>query len=316
MADVSRADFDPHQLDYDWRFSSTAVYSISDKIASNSKLLLIGCPSLVQAVEHRISSGLLIERNPYHAGSEKFQSLVTDVRFYDPRAKYSQFFDAAVFDAPWYPAEFVRWLYLALAYTRLGGKILFVLWPEDTRPSAPMEHRRILRLLQRVGNLDCLGTVSYDIPAFEVASIKKATREQNFSREGVLFSLTKLSNLPFQIPSFPMSSAIWKRYRLNSHQIALKLNSCERLNVPSVNFTAPPLVLSDTSRRNREVKAANVWASNNVIARIENPHFLDAQLTRLSFGAKSKPAMNFLERMGLAVASGDLDWGETWIHRV
>lgn len=314
--DVSQALFDPHQLDFDWRFSSTAAYAISDKIASNSKLLLIGCPSLIPAVQHRISSGLIIERNPYHANSEKFESLVTDVRFYDPRAKYRQFFDAAVFDAPWYPAEFVRWLDLALAYTRVGGKVLFVLWPEDTRPSAPMEHRRILRLLQSAGELDCLGTISYEIPPFEEASIRKATHEQNFSREGILFSLTKLSNLPFRIPSFPKSSAIWKRYRLGSHQIALKFNSCERWNTTSINFSELPHVLSDTSRRNKEAKSANAWASNNVVARIENPYFIDVQLTKLSSGVISKPAMSFLERMGLLEGSVDFEWGKTWIHRV
>jgi hypothetical protein len=148
--------FNPHQLDFDWRFSPASVEKFGECIIPSQRLLLIGCPSLVQFAESKISSGLLIERNPYHNESKKFLSIRADIRYYQARKKFNNAFDAAIFDAPWYPDEFLRWAALALAYTRRGGVVSFTMWPEDVRPSAVQEHHQIFGHLERVGRLERL----------------------------------------------------------------------------------------------------------------------------------------------------------------
>jgi hypothetical protein len=260
--------FNPHQLDFDWRFSPASVAELGERIVPGQRLLLIGCPSLVQIAERKMSSGLLIERNPCHDESTKFLPVRADVRYYQARKKFNNAFDSAIFDAPWYPNEFLRWAGLALAYTRRGGTVSFTMWPEDLRPSAAREHHKIFGHLERVGHLERLGTLSYEVPLFERTSVEKTNPEPSFSREGLLFSLTKLSDHPLIPIHFRQSQIFWKRYRVGSHQFALKLNVKDRGKAADIHFDIPPFTLSNTSRRNRELGLVNVWASNNVAATV------------------------------------------------
>lgn len=309
------AEFNPHQLDYDWRFSSTSLYAISEQIPRCENLLLIGCPSLIPVAEPKASAGLLIERNPYHSGSAKFTTLRADLRYHRPRTNLRNSFDVTVFDAPWYPAEFLRWSSFALSYTKPGGLIFFVLWPEDTRPTAKQEIEKLTQRLDAVGKLRSLGVVSYRIPPFEMASLNRKDNAQNFSREGLLYSLEKASDLPLQAIRFKESETFWRRYRISSHQLALKLNPAHLVARQTTCFDVEPFVLSNTSRRNNEIALINAWASNNVVAKIQNPFFVDRQLTRLQRGLASNFGHAFLEELGLSPDLKNAEWGETWIHR-
>jgi len=124
----------------------------------------------MEAASPKIDSGLLIERNPYHVPTDKFSLVRADLRFYAPRQKFAGAFDATIFDPPWYPDEFLTWARLALSYTRQGGSIFFLLWPEDTRPTAKAEHAKMFQALEAVGSLQFLGTINYELPPFEIAS--------------------------------------------------------------------------------------------------------------------------------------------------
>jgi hypothetical protein len=307
--------FDPHQLDFDWRFSSTSIHAIGEHTLPCQNILLIGCPSLMEQAESRISFGMLIERNPYHHGRPKFKLLRTDVRYHQRRLRFSNLFDATVFDSPWYPDEFLRWASLALSYTKIGGSIFFVLWPVDVRPTGQQEHKRIFDQLERVGSIEHLGIVSYEIPPFEMASLRERTPDANFTREGLFYRLTKQSDSPLPPISFRESQIIWKRYRFGPHQLALRINPNERHRKRRDLFEVEPFVLSNTSRRNSDLSNINAWVSNNVAARVRDPHYLDAQIMKMKLGSKSHSASSFLENMGLVADSEAFQWGQTWLHR-
>jgi len=308
-------DFNPHQLDFDWRFTAASIFMIGEKVAPAAKLLLIGCPSLMHSTADKISSGLLVERNPYHRTLKKFGLLKTDVRFYRPRKKHAASFDAAIFDSPWYPDEFFSWANFALSYTRKGGSIFFVLWPEDTRPTGKDEHRRIFGLLRRIGPLKNLGAVSYELPPFELASLQLKARAINFRREGLLYSLTKTSDELLPTVQFKKSQTIWKRYRISSHQFALKVNPNEVDQLATCKFLIDPHVIDSTSRRNEELQDINIWTSNNVVAKLRNPRFVDQQIKKLKSGIVSDATIGFLKELGVFLDRKDADWGEMWQHR-
>jgi hypothetical protein len=307
--------FNPHQLDFDWRFSSTSIHAIGEHALSCRNLLLIGCPSLMEPAEARISYGMLIERNPYHHSTLKFEMLRTDVRYHQHRSKFANLFDTTIFDSPWYPEEFLQWASLALSYTKKGGSIFFVLWPVDVRPTGQEEHNRIFDRLERVGSLERLGIVSYEIPPFEKASLREKNSEVNFTREGFFYCLTKRSDLLLPPIDFRESQIVWKRYRVGSHQLALRINPNERRRGRSGLFEIEPFILSNTSRRNGEISTINTWLSNNVAARVRDPYYLDAQLRKLKVGSKSHLGSVFLEKMGLTTGSEAFQSGQTWLHR-
>jgi hypothetical protein len=308
--------FDPHQLDFDWRFTNTSINTIMQHVGRLDRLLLIGCPSLMNVAALNISNGLLIERNPYHDCCEKFSIIRADARYYTARAKHRNGFDAAIFDAPWYPNEFLRWADLALSYVHRGGRVLFVLWPESTRPTAKCEHEKILSVLREVGSLEQLGRVSYRVPHFEEVSLELNPASRNFQREGLLFSLQKNIDAPLPKVEFRRSQNAWRRYQISGQQLAIKIYPSVKGRAQSSKFEIEPHVLNNTSRRNAELQLINAWGSNNVVARLNNPNFLDREIGKLSRGASSKIGVELLAELGLFSNEKKVEWGRTWIHRL
>ena len=262
-----------------------------------------------------VTSGLLLERNPFHAAEVNFSMVRADVRYYSARSKFRGTYDAAVFDAPWYLDEFFRWADLALAHVRKGGRVFFVLWPEDTRPSGSQEHELIFSALQSFGSLDRVAVVDYDTPPFEAASLSSSGRHRSFKREGVLYSLVKKNEGMLPKVDFFKSGSIWRRYLISSHQFAIKISPKVSSKLSTSNFEIEPRILSDTSRRNTEISRVNAWASNNVVGRLEDPQFIDAEIRKLRSGHNSEMALDFLSRIGLSSKIDQLNWGATWTHR-
>ena len=305
----------PHQLDFDWRFTDSSIFAISERIGRCENLLLIGCPSLMETSYSKISAGLLFERNPNRAPVEKFRVIRDDIRFYEARSHYSGLFDTAVVDAPWYPNEFLCWIKLALAYTKRGGSILFVLWPETTRPTSKEEHHFIFSVLNKIGDIKALGTVSYDAPPFELASLRGAEHSPNYSREGLIFSLIKRTDSFTAVTSFKKSEAVWRRYELFSQQLAIKLNPSELGRPKSPDFVIEPFVLANTSRRNPELQKINIWTSDNIAGKLRNPYFVDRQIQKLRMGSCNEFGFQLLEELGLISERKQIDWVRTWLHR-
>lgn len=169
---TSNRNIEPHQLDFDWRFDLASRGLLGECAADDENVLLLGCPSLVETLESQKHKGLLLERNPIHLGTSKFKVQYSDLRYFDTRAIINAEYDLAILDAPWYPADLCNWINLALGLVRDRASIIFVLWPESTRPSAKIEHAQIKASLDSVGLLTRVGSISYEMPLFEKESIE------------------------------------------------------------------------------------------------------------------------------------------------
>ncbi|WBU31157.1 hypothetical protein OOZ54_06590 [Rhodopseudomonas palustris] len=264
----------------------------------------------------RAASGLLVERNPNHPRCKNFRILRTDLRFYQVRRSQLGSFDAAVLDAPWYPNDLLAWVYFALSCTHVGGNVFFVLWPEETRPTGKQEQQEVLERLSDVGRIDNLGQVSYELPPFEVASLQRGGGGANFFREGVLYSLKKQSDVHLSPISFKRSRSVWRRYTFGSYQLAIKIDPSDPRDYKTLTFDIAPHILENTSRRNSEIRHVNIWGSNNIVAKLNNPRFADLLIRRLIRGCKNSSAMDLLELFGALNPGNEVDWRNTWQHLV
>jgi hypothetical protein len=182
--------FQPHQLDYDWRFNAAAQARIANLVTGLRRVLLLGCPSLTSILSARVEKGVLLERNPNHQGTDVFAIHYCDLREQTTLPRLALKFDLAILDAPWYLDDLLAWLKVALSAVSIGTPVLFVLWPESTRPTAAAEHEQIWSFLRDVGEINILGAVYYETPLFEKITLAHSGLPE-FVRSGTLVKSRK-----------------------------------------------------------------------------------------------------------------------------
>ena len=190
---------------------------------SVERIVLLGCPSLVSVMEAQGKKGLLLERNPNHHSTQSFIVHRCDLRcrFLLPELPYK--FELGILDSPWYLDDLFTWLNVALPILDIGRAVLFVLWPETIRPTAPAEHQTIFSALSSVGVLEQVGTVTYDTPFFEKLSLQQAGKP-TFLRSGLLMKLTKLRSEKL-IAGPTIGPEVWRRFGIGKAQVAIKLKA-------------------------------------------------------------------------------------------
>jgi hypothetical protein len=301
--------FQPHQLDYDWRFDSKSQYRIAAFAKTYKDVALLGCPSLMEPLASQISTGSLFERNPNQVAVSPFSLCRCDLRIADQIARAAKMYDLAILDSPWYSDDLFVWINTALSIVNLGGAVLFVLWPEDIRPLAPIEHENIRALLRNVGELQQIGTVTYETPLFERLSLREAGARP-FQRMGLLFKLTKekSESLAHHVQ---IGSAIWKRFSIGVAQVAIKLDPQAKNDSGILGFYERPFALQSTSRRDPALANINIWTSENVVGRLKNPSDVAQGLE-----AGSPPYLKFVKGMFRKSASTfENAQVMTWEHR-
>ena len=299
-----------HQLDYDWRFTEDTIARLADHAESADRILLAGCPSLAYVLGKIGRRGQLVERNPnYGDVGENFSVVYADLRFDYPMLQEAGQYDQSFIDPPWYPQELLRWVNFGLSQLRQGGALLFTLWPESVRPSARDEHRQILKAMSDVGRLEILKNVTYQLPFFERRSLEAAGQHVS-KREGLLLRLTKANNKLLEVAQFQRSEFDWLRFTLSSEQLAILTSSRAEHNDPSDLFDVEPFILANTSRRNAQLAAINIWTSKNGVARLARPAEFAKRIS-----ARDPAALGMLvERMEMDFDPVKLHWGKTWQH--
>jgi hypothetical protein len=215
-----------HQLDYDWRFAEESATWLAAFARSATNVLLLGCPSLAAVLGGLGRQGQVVERNPnYISGAKSFKVSYADLRFDNPALGGPSFSHTFV-DPPWYPQELLHWTNFGLSRTKMGGSLLFSLWPDSVRPSAQDEHHRILAAMSEVGKLEHLGRVSYRIPHFE-REAHRADSSSASGREGLVFRLTKNGHRLMEVEPFQKSASEWLRFTLSGEQLAILVNQEE-----------------------------------------------------------------------------------------
>jgi hypothetical protein len=304
------APIEEHQLDYDWRFSRGSGVQFADYAKPSGNILLVGCPSLASMLGELGCSGQLIERNPnYVSGSENFSVVYADLRFNFPTLRESGRFNLSIVDPPWYPHELLHWTNFGLSQVEVGGSILFTLWPESVRPSARSEHRQVLTAMSKVGQLEHLGNVSYQLPLFERETLD-AVDQSPSQREGLLFRLTRENSQLLDVPSFQRSSSEWHRFTLSREQVAVRVSPSDCQTASDDLFEIEPFTLKSTSRRAPILPSINIWTSKNRAARLSRP-----SLIAEGIATQNEASLSMLvEKMKMSFDPLDVNWGKSWRH--
>ena len=261
--------FQPHQLDYDWRFDSDSQSRIADLAVGSQRVVLLGCPSLSNALADQVEMGVLLERNPNHYSTNQFTVHHCDLRDRTTLPQIPYKFDLGIVDAPWYIDDLLAWLNVALSAIDVGKTVLFVLWPESTRPAARTEHQIIWSALKSVGEFEQIGTISYDTPLFEKRTLQEAG-VPTFLRLGLLVKLTKRKSITLAA-KLNCGPGLWKRFGIGETQVAIKITAKADLDSDAFAFSGPPFVLRTTSRRDPSLAKINIWTSENVVGQLKNP---------------------------------------------
>lgn len=261
--------FEPHQLDFDWRFDQESRALVAKYVNNQDRVLLLGCPSLMETLSKNVGGGHLFERNPSHLAIGGFGVTHCDLRFPETIPLLGEAFDLAILDAPWYPDDLISWLGTALSLIRIGGSVFFVLWPESTRPGAKDEHQHIFSMLGLRGEVNFLGNVSYEIPLFEKESLLEAGAPK-VPRTGLLFRLTKSDSATLPNVHFSRQPIYWKRFQIFDEQVAVKVTEKAKSTSDVFQFDTKPLMLRSTSRRDPLLNSINIWTSKNMVARLAN----------------------------------------------
>jgi len=273
-------------------------------------VLLIGCPSLVPILGGRRRSGQLIERNPnYTSKDQSFKIAYADLRFEHPLLADAGRFSCAFVDPPWYPQELLHWVNFGLSQIERGGTVFFSLWPTSVRPTAQDEHRQILGAMSKVGRIEQIDTISYQLPPFELASLQ-TNGQSPLARKGMLFQLIKDGDQLLDVPEFQKTATEWLRFTLSGEQLAVLVGPQESWNEHNQLFETDPFTLADTSRRNVGLSGINIWTSGNRVARLFEPQKLATQIL-----AKDEASLVMLvEQMDMRFDPVEVEWGKSWRH--
>ena len=279
---------DPHPLDFDWRFDATTAESLSQRIP-HGRTLLMGCPSVAEALADSGREASLIDRQPLPDLSPRVNHVRVDLRF-DLARNNGRRFDTVVLDSPWYTDYLEPWLEQARRHAAPGGVIMFSLWPPETRLSASEEATQILELAASFGptHID-RNALRYVTPKFELetASASGQILDDHW-RRGDLVTV-RVHDLADTILKRPVHAnrpkAIWRRYIFDKLQIAVRMSKGSHDQEPALISITKGNVLPDVSRRLEIRHKIDLWTSCNIAFAAEGSrHFVEA-LDRLAAGS-------------------------------
>lgn len=286
------AGLEPHPLDFDWRFISTAVDRLVDELLpTTGSVLLMGAPSLLPPLLRRRQDVRLIDRNPLVADQPGSVFRSIDLRVpsvAEPLTAGSCVF----FDSPWYPSDLKAWLRFAALSLPSGGRVLFSLWPELVRPTAESERKEILGLLDRHGDVDLeAGTVGYEVPLFEKVAFQIRGIDIGFPwRVGDLAryllrdpgGLLQELNLEIELAERP---SLWLRLDFDGRQLALRTNTPSGTPALSIPEGFSTWYSDSVSLRDTRRSGIDFWASTNFIAAVRAGRSLASWLLGVAHGS-------------------------------
>lgn len=289
-SDISKEDYRfyyekmpvPHPLDFEWRFSLSALNFLTQKILKitdhNESILLLGMPTLyVYACRQKIERKfVLVERNKnviselrQYSYNKKNKLLMGDIFTLSPN-ELDQF-DCVIMDPPWYYDRFYSFTWLASKVLRIGGSLIISLPPLGTRLGIDKDRNEFISLCHELGLfLEDLESqkLPYFTPFFEYNALKaNSINDFNpFWRKGdfAFFRLvahSKMRKLPFNSPYSTWIEKNVQGVRFKISSISSSKKQSSNLIDSIVDGDILPSVSTRDSRRN----LANIWTSGNRI---------------------------------------------------
>jgi hypothetical protein len=189
-------------------------------------------------------------------------------------------FDAAILDPPWYPDEARTWITQISPFIEATGCILLSVWPPDVRDDANQERLELIKEVEKFGRIKIDDNeLQYLTPLFEQSALAEQGKGVSLDwRRGALATIIiGDGKRTGAVALRPRPKAVWERFVLDDHQLALRRPAALPVVEPELHKLAKGWVLPDVSRRNPLRTGIDLWTSQNRAARVQGTRpFLDA----------------------------------------
>jgi len=289
---------DPHQSNYEWRFTFEGARLLLDTVqslcGSAARVCFMGCPTpfLFAALAGLSESILLLDNGTPTISYMRTVGFGAQVREHDLLlglpSELSSGFDAVVMDPPWYPEYYANFLDASSRAVVKGGYVLSALFPPCTREAAADERATVLQAGFECGlsvvSL-CQGVLRYDTPHFEANTLALSGVEPlpNW-RQADLLVFVKTAEPGGLRPAVVRPSS-WKEWILGKCVVKLRVtterfDNCEIL----VPIRGQNALLPTVSRTCELIPHIGLWTSSNHAYRVNRPDLVGRILDLMSRG--------------------------------
>lgn len=287
----------PHPLDYEWRFSSSAVahlLNICRALAPpHAHIAFLGTPTVFQvAVEEHMPYRLaLLENNPAVVTAfTRDTNETTIIRCDLTRDPLPRLVAGIVIaDPPWYEDETRAFLWAGRQLCEDGGYIIMCMPPMGTRSGMEAERRRISGWAEQLG-LRLLhqqrGALPYETPLFERNALRAdgVRTELGTWRHGDLAIFKVMGSCAVARPIVPTLDGNWDEVTFGGVRIKLRRQEERVFHTPTLQPLVVGDVLPSVSRRDPRRAAADVWTSGNRIFSCQGTFVASAIAGALALG--------------------------------
>ena len=265
----------PHPLDFDWRFSPSAVDRLVRECQSRSsgtRPVLLGAPSVfwaLRSVENM--SPLLLDANPSvidalgGTGGELHDARLCDLR----RDRLPDEASAVVVvDPPWYREHERLFLWAAAQLCQLGGSVLVSVPAEGTRPGVKADREEALAWAGQLGfDVEAMepGALGYVSPPFErnaLAAVGLGGMPNEW-RHGDLVVLRMREHTQTARPDCAVDDR-WPEVMIGSVRVRVRGSEYSREVLdPRLRKLVPGDVLDTVSRRDPRRQNVAMWTTGN-----------------------------------------------------
>jgi len=287
----------PHPLDYDWRFSNSAVEHLLDKCLllshPDDTVALLGAPSVLRlAIEHKYPRQMtLLDANPLIA--DCLARVVSPALVVQCDIGKDQLPDAlssvVIVDPPWYEESMQSFLWAAGHLCAIGGHVLASIPPIGTRPGIDQEWANFLNWAQKIG-LTLIRVESAVLPYISPPFERNALRTEGLYtaptqwRRGNLAVFSHTHHTATERPIVPPCEGKWVEEVLLGVRVRIRHSDEQGFEDPSLLSVVPGDVLSSVSRRDGRRGLADIWTSGNRIFACRGRNVLRQILHALAVG--------------------------------
>jgi hypothetical protein len=280
----------PHPLDYEWRFSRTAVDVLVEASHACTEpggpIALVGTPTIAASPEalfgRRAVTYFGVDTDALRAlGSPTWLATLCNVNLL-VRPSDAGTYSTVIMDPPWYEEYVRRFLWFARKITRIGGTLLLAMPPDGTRPGIVQENAQLLMWCRELGferEAVVLARLPYDMPPFERNALR-AVNIVNVHGTWRKADLWRLSKVRSTSPAWPgdMASTPWSEHRFGPVRLRINCDAPTHGEDPRLRSLIVNDILPTVSRRDRRRNEARVWTTGNRIFACDAPKILRAIL--------------------------------------
>jgi hypothetical protein len=291
-----------HALNYEWYFTSqTAENLVQEFVSPHGLTVCLGTPTVASAAVRKDKNIILVDQNP--AVLTRFPGLSWSSELHLMNAadagRLSLKADALIFDSPWYLGDILAWLSASSCLVRLGGTIVFALYPSLIRPTAQLERDFVLEVASAIGDVKIMeDSLAYETPLFEAEALKAC----GFSfvgewRRGDTVVIRDTRPLELSLPNLPCRSEVdgqWESFLIGSQVLKLRAKTQQESTRYFQSFLEPvgeSFAFASVSVRHDRRNEADLWTSRNRVAKTRDRNTLRSILRQLQAGVTLHDAL-------------------------